>query len=186
MKLSIGQSRPFPVKITRVPTHTHTHKSLLCPGWDTLVISLKLSMLAIRNPLSAGCQFCHHFSCVIERMIECVCVFLSLCLCLCVSVCRRPLLWGCTTNRFNVAWVVQAACATGRDRRRFHLFSCFRIDVITQSDVTSCRLIYWGVRQFLFKWLSVSVCVFVCAGRKLFPVSCFLSPPGRTNCRQPN
>lgn len=79
-----------------------------------------------------------------------------------------------TRNRINVAWAVQAACATGRDRR-FHLFSCFRIDVITQSDVTSCRLIYWGVRQFLFKWLSVWVCLCVCVCGKLFSVSCFLS-----------
>lgn len=71
-----------------------------------------------------------------------------------------------TRNRINVAWAVQAACATGRDLR-FHLYSCFRIDVITKSDISSCRLSNRSVRQFL----QINRCLVV----ELFPVSCFLS-----------
>lgn len=71
-----------------------------------------------------------------------------------------------TRNRINVAWAVQAACATGRDQR-FHLYLCFRIDVITQSDISSCRLIHRSVRQFL----QMNGCL----GVEFFPFPCFLS-----------
>lgn len=72
-----------------------------------------------------------------------------------------------TRNRINVAWAVQTACATGRDQR-FHLYLCFRIDVITQSDISSCRLIHRSVRQFLQMNGCLGVEVFSCS---LFPVA---------------